>query len=332
MRKILILGGAGFVGFHLAGKLAQDSENQITLCDNFWRGKQDAFFLDLLKKNPSIQSLSMDLTRRESYAPLVKEWDEVYLLAAVVGVKYTKEMPDFVLTTNTQIVLSALDWCREAKIGKLLFSSTSEAYAGIFSTPSAPIPTPETVPLCISEILNPRFCYAASKILGEAAITAYASRYNIPAVIVRYHNVYGPRMGFEHVLPELSLRIVRKETPFKIFGVNQTRAFCYVSDAVDGTIAAMRHQDRELKIYHIGDDQLEIRIGDLLQTLFKVSGYQPEKLEEIPAPSGSPERRCPDVSLARKELGYFPKVSLEEGMRKTFEWYKVNFPDGVPPR
>ncbi|MBW1713858.1 MAG: NAD-dependent epimerase/dehydratase family protein, partial [Deltaproteobacteria bacterium] len=227
-----------------------------------------------------------------------------------------------------------LEWLKRRPGPRLLYASTSEAYAGScnpYSTP--PIPTPEDVPLAVADIKNPRFSYAASKILAEAAVVAYAQASGVPAVIVRYHNVFGPRMGYEHVIPELSLRLLRRQEPFVLYGVDQSRAFCYVSDAVEGTIKAMTAASRAVDIFHIGNDSQEIVINDLLKRLCVVSGITPRTVDPRPAPPGSPARRCPDLSKARQVLGYEPQVGLDQGLKLTFDWYWAKHPQGlVEPR
>ena len=325
MPKALVLGGAGFIGFNIVEKLSSLDDYEVTICDNLSRGRQDEHMDRLLVNRPAVNFVNADLTDVDSYALLGTEYDQVYLLAGVVGVRYTSEMPDKVVYTNAMITLLTLEWLKTFGTAKVLFSSTSEVYAGAAETiPNFPIPTPEDVPLAIDDITNTRFSYAASKMLGEAAVVAYQRINKLPATIVRYHNVFGPRMGYEHVIPELSMRLLRKEEPFLVYGCDQFRAFCYISDAVDATIAAMESEATNSgEISHIGRDE-ETQIGVLAQHLCDLAGFHPE-LRCVPAPTGSTSRRCPDISKARNLLGYEPKVGLEEGLKKTFEWYSDDY-------
>jgi len=325
MPKTLVLGGAGFIGFYIVEKLSSLDGYEITVCDNLSRGRRDAQMDRLLAERPSVNFINADLADVNSYSSLGTGYDQVYLLASVVGVRYTSEMPDRVVYINSMINMLALEWLKGLGTAKVLFSSTSEVYAGAAEAiPGFPIPTPENVPLAIDDITNTRFSYAASKILGEAAVIAYNRIHELPATIVRYHNVYGPRMGYEHVIPELSLRLLRGKDPFVVYGCDQYRAFCYISDAVDATIAAMESEATNSgEIIHIGRDE-ETQIEVLAEKLCDIADFHP-KLKHVQAPSGSTNRRCPDISKARNLLSYEPRVGLDEGLKKTFQWYSDDY-------
>jgi len=331
MTSVLVLGGAGFVGVELVAALVAKGDCQITAIDNLERGILDCEARALFE-NPAVQFLKRDLTDPNAFASLNEDYDEIYLLAGVVGVRYTLEAPERVVRTNGLIVLNTLDWWQTRGAGRLLYASTSETYAGGLEVIDGfPIPTPETVPLCISDILNPRFSYAASKLFGEASVNAYAQSSGLPAVILRYHNVYGPRMGYEHVIPELSLRLLRREEPFTLYGADQTRAFCHVADAVRGTVAAMAAASTEVEVFHIGNDDEEILIADLFERLQRHASIRPKTLSRVDAPKGSPARRGPDLTKARTRLGYSPEVALDAGLAATYDWYKSAHPDGRKP-
>lgn len=318
--RILIIGGGGFIGFHLAKKLCEDPHNQITICDNLSRGKMDEDLKRLLSDCSNIHFIKADLTKKDDFQKLDNGYEHVYMLASVVGVKYTEETPERVIRINSYLILNVLDWLIQNRCSKVLFSSTSETYAGGAIFYNIPIPTPEDVPLTIVDVTNPRFSYAITKILGEAGFIHYARAYNFRVTIVRYHNIYGPRMGFEHVVPELCMRIIHRKDPFQIFGVEQTRAFCYITDAVDATIKVMYSENTDSQIVHIGNDQEEILIEELAKKLFRISGFYP-KLHFLPSHKGSVPRRCPDISKLAGLTGFAPKVSLDEGLKKTYDWY-----------
>jgi nucleoside-diphosphate-sugar epimerase len=319
--KTLILGGAGFIGLHLARRLVADGHS-VTIVDNFSRGRQDAE-LDAL----DVPVMHADLTDPAAYAAIPHGWDQVYMLAAVVGVRNVEKDPARVIRINTLALMHCLDWIQPGT--RLFFASTSEAYAGGVSAGIVPVPTPETVPLMIEDITSPRFAYGASKMLGEAAVVHTAKARGIPYVVGRFHNVYGPRMGADHVIPELSLRAMRREDPFRIFGTDQFRAFCYVDDATDAMARLMASEEALGRIVHIGNDLEETNIGDLAQLVLRVADFRPE-LDVVPAPAGSVARRCPDLTLLRTLTGFKPEIDLEEGVRRTFAWYRANWPqDGA---
>ena len=331
MNKILITGGAGFIGFNLIKKLTEDHNNIIHICDDLSKGNYDDEFNDFLKKHQNVEFFNYDLTDSNIYKNFDDNYNQIYHLAAVVGVKYADENPDQVIRVNTVSTINLLEWAKKIEHVKILFASSCENYAGSLKRDLISIPTPEEIPLTIDDIKIPRYSYAASKIIGELAMFNYSRIYGFKTSIVRYHNVYGPRMGFVHVIPEFLLRILRTEDPFRIYGSEQTRTFCYVDDAVNATIGVMESDGTNLEVVNIGDDKDEIVIRDLAEKLFKIADYYP-KIEEKSAPVGSINRRCPNITkLKNKLIGYSPKVNLDEGLIKTYNWYsdyfrKNNFP------
>ncbi len=315
--KILITGGAGFIGFHFAQCLS--ANDRIVICDNLFRGQLDENMQSLLMQD-NIEFINLDLTKKEDLDKLREDFDCVYHLAAINGTRYFYEIPHEVLRANILSLINLLDWSITSNCQRLIWTSSSEVYAGTAIASKIPIPTPEEVPLIIADPFNPRFSYAGSKIVGELLCLSYAKAYGIEISIVRPHNIYGPRMGYEHVIPQFIMRIIRKETPFRIYGVNQTRAFCFVEDFVKGLKLLGENRRVHERIFNIGNDKEEITIMELANKLFDLSGFHP-KLEVLSPPKGSVDRRCPDITKARQELGYEPQVALDVGLRKTYEWY-----------
>jgi UDP-glucose 4-epimerase len=318
MSKVLITGGAGFIGFHLAKKLSVDSSNTICIADNLKRGRTDEDFNQLLLK-PNVEFCNVDLTNVDSMKKIWNNYDEVYHLAAIVGVKHCTKDPAGVLNSNIKSTMNIIQLVIENQCKKLVFSSTSETYSGGFELGIVKIPTNETVPLCIVDIKNPRFSYAVSKIAGEQLVI-FNSQDKYKFSIVRYHNIFGPRMGYAHVIPEILKRIYQKEMPFKIYGFDQTRSFCYVEDAVSQTISCMESNAADGEIIHIGNNQEEIMIKDLVKKIFDLVNYNVDTLE-MPAPLGSVTRRCPDISKLVSLTSAYPAITLDEGLKKTVEWY-----------
>lgn len=317
-KKVLLLGGAGFIGFNITKYLAENRDYSLTIADNFARGKQDDLFNELVSKH-NIEVIAGDYTDPATFSKLDKAYDQVYMLASVVGVDNANSIPHEIIRINTALIYNTLEWVRRSKIGKVLFTSTSECYAGTVDAFGYKIPTPEEVPLCIEDIGHPRFTYAVTKMLGESGFLNYSRILGFETTIVRYHNVYGPRMGFKHVIPHLVVRFRKGETPFKVYGHDQTRAFCYITDAVKGTVLAMEQPDTNGQIYHIGT-QDEITIGQLIHYAGELMDFKGE-YENAPTYPGSVSRRCPDITKARTQLGFEPEVLWKEGLRKTIEWY-----------
>lgn len=319
MKRILITGAAGFVGSHLARRLSDDAGNELVLADNFVRGRQDDD-LAAITARPNVRLVSADLTTPEAFAQLGAGFDHVYHLAAIIGVKNVMERPWDVVRVNGLSTLHLLEWFRNGGGAKLLFSSTSEVYAWTQQFHALPIPTPEDVPLALTDIRNARSSYAGSKVFGELAVTHGAASAGNPFVIVRYHNVYGPRMGFEHVIPELFKRALSGQSPLTVFSADHSRAFCYIDDAITATIAAMECDAANGETINIGNDE-EVTIGDLAARVLKTAAVNVQ-LAPQSAAHDPIKRRCPDISKARRVLGYEPRVSLEAGLEKTLAWYR----------
>ncbi len=322
--KVLITGGAGFIGFHLANYLASQTYN-ITIIDNFNRGKSDKEFKSLIDKE-NVIFINGDVTLPETFDGLDKNYDQIYHLAAINGTENFYNIPDKVLKVSVFGTINVLEWFVKCKKGKLLFTSSSETYAGALKLlgNKFPIPTPEEVPLVVDDPKNVRWSYGAGKIIGEVAMYAYAKAYGMKNFsIIRYHNIYGPRMGFEHVIPQFIGRIVKKENPFKIFGGQETRTFCYIEDAVRATQLVMEKQQTNGQTVHIGRSDDEIKIIDMAKKLFEVTGVNP-KIKIETAPAGSVMRRCPDTTQLAN-LGFKAEVSLKDGLKKCYEWYKDKF-------
>ncbi len=317
--KVLLIGGAGFIGQRIAAELSQRQGYTVHIIDNFFRGKLDEDLQSLVDRY-GVKVMQADCTVPSAFDQLDKDYDHVYMLASVVGVKYTEEIPNELIRINTALIFNTLEWIKHTDCKKVVFTSTSECYAGTIEKFGYTIPTPEDVPLCIDDIKHPRFTYAVTKMLGESGFFQYANVYGFNCTVVRYHNVYGPRMGFKHVIPQVTQRLLDKESPFKVFGHDQTRSFNFVDDAVQGTILAMEHPNSNGEIFHIGDDVAEITIKELVEHIAEVVGETPE-YALVDAPSGSVSRRCPDVTKAREVLGYQPKTQWKDGVKETVAWY-----------
>lgn len=315
--RALLLGGAGFIGLHLARRLVSEG-HQVTIVDDFSRGRDDPD-VAVLRDHPAVKVLSGDLTAKAIWDALPHGWDQVYLLAAVVGVRNVEKDPTRVVRVNTLTALNLLDWAVPDE--RIFFASTSEVYAGGVDAGVVPVPTAENVPVLIADVASPRFSYAISKLLGEATFLHATRGGQLSAVVGRFHNVYGPRMGTDHVIPEMALRAIRGEDPFTVWGADQYRAFCHVDDAVEAMLRLMDASDAPGQIVHIGNDTAETNIVDLAKLVLRVAEVSPE-IQPAPAPPGSVARRCPDLSTLRRLTGFEPEVPLEEGVRRTFDWYR----------
>lgn len=321
MKKVLLIGGAGFIGLRIARYLLrQKSGYSVTVIDNFFRGKVDDEVINL-RDHFGLIVIEGDCTIPSTFNKLDRSYDQVYMLASVVGVEYTEKMPNEIIRINTALIFNTLEWLKSASCKKVLLTSTSECYAGTIEAFKYNIPTAEDVPLCIEDIRHPRFTYAVTKMLGESGVASYAKVFDFDYTIVRYHNVYGERMGFKHVIPQVVQRFLAGESPFNIYGADQTRSFCYVDDAVKGTVLCMESEVANGEIFHIGVQDEELRIIDLVKYIGELCEFKGEYIVAS-APSGSVSRRCPDISKAKRLIGFQPSVGYREGVKTAVEWYK----------
>jgi nucleoside-diphosphate-sugar epimerase len=272
-------------------------------------------------QNKNVHFIQEDLTNPLTFVQLPKDFEYIYHLAAVIGVKNVVENPDKVLYINTISTLNILEFAKNMpSLKKMLFSSTSEVYAGTMKHFGIEVPTDEQVKLVIDDITSERTTYMISKMFGEAACYTYGKKYSIPFTIVRYHNVYGPRMGFLHVIPEMFIKIINNEV-IDVPSPTHTRAFCYIDDAVEMTIKVAESGKTNSELFNIGNQEQEIRIVDLVKIIADVIGKN-IKINELPDTKGSPARRCPNISKIKKYLEYSPGVGLKEGIFLTYQWYK----------
>lgn len=303
--KILITGGTGFIGSHLAKYLSRN--NDVTICDNNFRGSVDKFV-------DGINYIECDLTKEDEYDKL-GHYDYVYHFAAINGTSNFYEIPYQVLEVNTLININFIKWCKKTGVKKVLYTSSSEVYA---STLGKQIPTKESVSVSIGDVYNPRWSYAGSKILGELLFINSGLNFSI----VRPHNIYGPRMGYNHVIPEVIKRVLLKENPFKVYGGNQTRSFCYIDDAIIMLERIMNSSRSDGKIINIGVND-EIAIKDLVYMIFFIFDYK-SQIVNVKSKDGSVDRRCPNIELMCDITNITKFTSIQEGLKKTCEWYKNN--------
>ena len=244
--------------------------------------------------------------------------ESVLHLAAVNGTEFFYSKPEMVLEVAVKGMLNVLDACRKHGIPELFTASSSEVYQ------TAPkIPTDETAPLCVPDPLNTRYSYAGGKIISELLTLNYGRKFMNRTVVFRPHNVYGPDMGREHVIPQFILRmkeLERSEAPirFPIQGTGaETRAFLFIEDFVAGLLMVMEH-GRHLNIYHIGSME-ETSIEDLARAVAHQLGRK-IAIEPGELTVGSTLRRCPDTRKLNA-LGFVPLVPLAEGLARTIPFY-----------
>ena len=305
-KKYLITGGLGFLGRAIAKDLIKKN-NSVIIVDNQFRHKT---IKNLDYNNCSV--FKIDIRNKTSLKKVAKKVDVVIHLASINGTNYFYEQPRLVLDVALKGIINILEICEENKIPEFFLASSSEVYH------DAPYyPVDEKVPLIIPDPFNSRYSYSAGKIISEIMLlnTNFFKRF----VIFRPHNIYGPNMGYNHVIPEIIMKLIKAKKNLDIQGSgSHTRSFCYIDDFIGG-FNILLSKGRNKNIYNIGT-QDEIKIIKLIQKLIKISNKKLviKKNKEI---LGNPSKRCPDISKILK-IGYKPKIDLETGLSKTFEWYK----------
>ena len=325
-RKYLITGGTGFIGTALARRLLS-AGHELKIYDNNSRGRRER----LQGLAGEVQIVEGDIRDRERLIGAAQGMDSLIHLAYINGTEFFYNQPEMVLDIAIRGMLNVIDACRAEGIGELILASSSEVYQ---SPPQ--IPSSEAVPLSIPDPFNPRFSYGGGKIACELMAINYGRKDFERVLIFRPHNVYGPDMGWEHVLPQFILRAIKAieskpqgPVPFPIQGDgSQTRAFIYIDDFIDALSSVLR-DGQHLNVYHIGNPQ-EISIAAVAKQLFKYFGREVEIIKGS-LPPGSPPRRCPDISKLL-ELGFRPRISFEQGLAATIEWYTRAIPEGKNPK
>ena len=304
-KKYLITGGLGFIGKAIALDLIKKN-NSVIIIDNQFRHKN---LKDFNYKNCNV--CKNDIRDKTSLKKIVKKVDTVIHLAAINGTNYFYEQPKLVLDVALKGIINILEVCEDNKIPEFFLASSSEVY---YKAPY--YPADEKVPLVIPDPFNPRYTYAAGKIISEIMLlnTKFFKRF----VIFRPHNIYGPNMGYNHVIPEIVTKLIKAKKNLVIQGSgNHTRSFCYIDDFVRGFNILLK-KGRNKNIYNIGT-QDEIKILQLIQKLVKISNKK-LIIKKTKEKLGSTPKRCPDIKKISK-LGFKPKINLDVGLKKTFEWY-----------
>lgn len=304
--KIIVTGGAGFLGSHLCDKLIENG-HEVICVDNLSTG--DEKNIEHLKNNPNFKFLKHDVVNP---LPDDLQADQIYHLASPASPNLKSPKSYHALAFETMQVNTQAVWklCEFAlKNGaKFLFASTSEVYGDPLDHPQKESYRGNVSPT------GPRSVYDESKRFGETITSAFVRSKGLDGRIIRIFNTYGPRMADDGRVVIEFLNSALQNKPFPIFGDGkQTRSFCYVSDMVDGMVAAME-KGQKGEVYNLGNPQ-EFTILDLAQKVKALtnSSSEPELVESLP--EDDPQRRCPDITKAKNELGWEPKISLEEGLK-----------------
>ena len=315
--KYLVTGGTGFIGSALVHRLVKEG-SRVRILDNETRGSSRR----LVDIKYQIELINADIRDAAAVRQACQGIDCVCHLAYINGTEFFYSQPDLVLDVAVKGMINVIDGCIANHVPEFILASSSEVY----QTPQQ-IPTDENVPLSIPDPLNPRYSYGGGKIISELMAINFGRKHFKRVIIFRPHNVYGPDMGYEHVIPQMSLRLKELSSrtegtiDFPIEGTGrETRAFVYIDDFIDGLMTVIR-EGKHMEIYHIGTME-EVTIEDVA---LEISAYFKRFIRIIPGAikPGGTLRRCPDISKIAK-MGYIPRVSLKEGIHSTTKWYDVH--------
>lgn len=332
---LLFTGANGFLGYYFIKSIIAWNENyptkKITVfaLDTFPKGG-----VPMWLKNKDVKILKKDITK---YRPsITTNFDYIIHAASIASPVFYRKYPIETINANVQGLYNILQYVVQKKKTKrpikgLLFFSSSEIYG---DPTSGNIPTPETYRGNVS-CTGPRACYDESKRFGETLCVNYSRVYNLPIKIARPFNNYGPGLKITdgRVIPDFANSILRNKDIILLSQGSPTRTFCYITDAIVGYIKILV-KGKHAESYNIGVEKEEISMVDLAEKMRQIAkkqfGYSgkiiKQKSKDQNYLTDSPNRRCPIISKARKDLGYKPIISLEEGLTKTLLWYKQSFP------
>ena len=306
-KTYLITGGQGFIGKAISLSLL-DQGNKVIIFDNNFRKKNFSI------KHKNLQLIDGDIRNIANLNKIKNKIDSVVHLAAINGTRNFYEKPNLVLEVGIKGIINIIDFCKNKKIKEIFLASSSEVYQ------NAPIyPTDEKVRLIIPDPHNPRFSYSSTKIISE--ILLLNSDFFKKAVIFRPHNIYGPDMGYKHVIPELFIKTIKEKNYLDIQGNGKNkRSFCYIEDFIDAFNVIIK-KARHKEIYNIGNTE-EVKILNLSKLIISLLNKD-LKIKISTKPFYNAKRRLPDIKKLNK-LGYKPKINLKKGLKKTIDWYKHN--------
>jgi UDP-glucuronate decarboxylase len=317
LKRILVTGGAGFLGSHLCDRLIGQRHDVICL-DNFFTSQKSN--VSHLLDRPNFELIRHDIT-----LPIWLEVDEIYNLACPAAPGHYQYNPIKTMKTSVLGAINVLGMARRCR-AKVLQASTSEVYGDPHVHPQTESYRGHVNPI------GPRACYDEGKRAAETLFMDYhrANKTNIR--IVRIFNTYGPRMHpFDGRVVSNFIRQALSGRDITIFGDgSQTRSFCYCDDLVEGIIRMMNGPDECTGPVNIGNPD-EFTIGELAELVLELTGSKSKIIYE-PLPVDDPAQRCPDISLARERLNWQPAVPLREGLARTIEWFRsINIADYRPP-
>ncbi|MCL2623572.1 MAG: SDR family oxidoreductase [Planctomycetaceae bacterium] len=317
IKRILVTGGAGFIGSRLCETLVEQGHDVICV-DNFFTS-QKSNILHLINR------ANFELIRHDVTLPLFLEVDEIYNLACPAAPGHYQYNPVKTMKTSLAGSINLLGLAKRCR-AKILQASTSEVYGDPEVHPQT-----ESYRGAVNPI-GPRACYDEGKRAAEALFMDYRRMHNMPVRIVRIFNTYGPRMHpFDGRVVSNFIRQALTGEPITIFGDGtQTRSFCYRDDLVEGLIKMMQNDSDFIGPVNMGNP-VEFTMLELAEMVIELTACGSQIVQK-PLPEDDPARRRPDISLAKQKLGWEPTTSLRDGLQKTIDWFRnIDISNYTPP-
>jgi NAD dependent epimerase/dehydratase len=310
-QRVFITGAGGFIGSHLAEQLVQEGAQVTALAQynsrNSWGWLEESPYLDRIRVETG------DIRDPHFCHQATRNTDIIFHLAALIPIPYSYKAPDSYVDTNVRGTLNLCQAARANGVQKVLHTSTSEVYG-----------TAQYVPIDEKHPLNAQSPYSASKIGADAIAMSFYYSFQLPVVIVRPFNAYGPRQSARAVIPTIICQLAAGKSEVRLGDLATTRDFTFVEDTCRGFIAAAQMDRSAGEVFHIGSNH-EIAIGDLFALISSLLGSKatvvPDEARVRPAKSEVLRLRCNNEKL-RQACGFEPKVSLREGLGRTIEWFR----------
>jgi UDP-glucuronate decarboxylase len=306
VKRILITGGAGFLGSHLAEFLLGRGEDVICI-DNFFSGSKDNI-------RHLLDHSYFELIRHDVIHPLFLEVDQIYHLACPASPIHYQQNPIKTVKTNVMGTINMLGLAKRIK-ARILLASTSEVYGDAQVHPQTETYWGNVNPIGV------RSCYDEGKRVAETLMKDYSRQNGVDIRIARIFNTYGPRMALDdgRVVSNFIVQALRGDDLTVYGDGSQTRSFCFVSDLIGALVALMNTPDLQGPV-NLGNPG-EYTVQELAEKVLRLTGSR-SRIAFRPLPADDPVRRCPDISLAREKLGWEPRVGLEDGLKRTIEYFR----------